>query len=236
MIKNNKFEIKLTKLNEARRIAKSLTPQFFKPIELRSLKEARDLMKVSSNRTERILDFSEKLLRLNSFDEDYKSRSVYSRSPEYSPGTPDSINMQTVLEIEEPQILPYIQENQAVEDHESYIDATINFSDMPDNQPHALVEKVNSILSTKNARKTHQNPITPTISNTITQKKSNKPITSTKSNVKKFNYPGKIFKTKKNELDLLKFFEEPTGKKKLTKSQERVLLNRLQGIQTKFSK
>ena len=242
--KNSQKPLKLTPLSEARRIAKTNSSPTEKiiPIKLISLKEARELRRSSnSSRPDSVLSLPDQLSFMNSLDEDLKFRDVSSLSPKESavsssrsvkPKLAKEHSLEEVKLPEEPVIsskfdehlkpdLPQINEKIDYEEH------TVE----------EILENSEKIAILKEPETTEDTQKTK-----VRALNRPDPLSTAKH---KLLYPSKILKQtgsklkhalnmpKRQQGEVLKFMDEPKLKKKLTRSQERGLLDRLQGGSTK---
>ena len=247
MINEKKNEIRLTNLSEARLFAKSgMVCEKFKPLRLRSLKEARAQIKSSTKRPESVLSLPDLFMMSPVPDDETSSRTVYSLSPkaeiEFSDSdfTNDIEKVKPAQENEaQAEISPRIIETIPECEHESAkeIDPSLN-----EEEPRYMevvvrdFEENNREIGEPEGKKEEGG-----LSQGITEGKSKPKVGSRKeAPQKKKKNPAKpvknFIKIKKHEGNVLKFIDEPKEKKKLTKSQQRVLLDRLQGFQIKPSK
>ena len=265
-----KSEIKLTSLNEARKLAKStnIPQEKFQPIRLKSLREARDLVKSLTVRPDSVLSLPDKLMAFNLFDEELNSRNVYSVSPKQNLESSDSDNFgeKEIInpEITETNLIRNLGNIEVIQESEQDIikENDILEDEKKNNEANdriIKVEKEESSLNNKEIGLEHEEKnfeekspeenkndteeykieVEKSISPTFGHKKNknNKLINNFSNKVIKTKLPkGKNPKTRKPKANVLKFIDEKIVKKKLSKSQERTLLDRLQGFQFKPSK
>jgi hypothetical protein len=246
-------EFKLTKLNEARRIAKanSSPTERFIPIKLKSLKELREMRKSSNSRPESVLSLPDKLRYINSIDEDLRFRDVASLSPKentFSSGRsfdrmikhkdssdeeckmPDEIAIISKFNEQQKHNLPQItekldSEEQTFEENLERLDKARTSLTPNTVLREAETETTEETQRTKGKDSARQEPF---------------PVAK-----HKLLYPSKLIKKtgakmmhvlnmpKRPQAEVLKFIDEQKHPKKLTRSQERGLLDRLQGFSIK---
>lgn len=232
MIPDRKQQLfQLTCLQEARRQAKA--GQKFSPIKLRSLKDAR--FQVKSTRPESVTRLSESYSKFDSLNDELRRRTVISLSPtasseqlELTPrGTLDRDFLVNESKEESPapmfndlikHDLPEIDEAQNVEDVQ---DEERKIEDLDRRGKISLERNKDCELQFKGKNIGKEKEM-----------KAGNGNGGQRLAVKK-QIVGKGIVKRKVE-DVLEFMEEEKIKKKLTKSQERGLLDRLQGFSTKF--
>ena len=236
MIPDRKQQLfQLTCLQEARRLAKA--GQKFSPIKLRSLKDAR--FHVKSTRPESATRLSESYSKFDSLHDELRRRTVISLSPtasseqlELSPrGVLDRDFFVNESKEENPAPmfndsikpdLPEIDEMQNVEDVQEEEKKSENFDckgklGLQSDEDKILNRNCDVHVAGKNIAK---------------EKEVKAGAGSQKVLIKK-PLANKVIVQRKAE-NVLEFMEKEKIKKKLTKSQERGLLDRLQGFSTKF--
>ena len=246
-------EFKLTQLNEARRIAKANTSptERFIPIKLKSLKELRELRKSTNSRPESVLSLPDKLRSINSIDEDLRFRDVSSLSPKentFSSGRSfdrklknrDSSDEECKM-TEEIAIISKFKEQKKV--NLPLITEKLDCEEQTFEENLERLDKARTSL-TPNAilREAETETTEETQRSKGKDSARQEPFQVARH---KLLYPSKLIKktgakvmhvlnmSKRPQAEVLKFIDEPKLQKKLTRSQERGLLDRLQGFSIK---
>ena len=238
MFNENKNEIKLRSLKDARKTAKSkVSVERFKPIRLKSLREARDLVKSKTQRPESVLSLPDKLIRSYAFDD--KPRTVYSVSPEQDIEYSDSEH------IFQNEPIKLVNDNDGLYETSPILITDLNIDIIPECEQETIRELETSIVEEEIEIKCIEKEqeikcaSDPTeISGLDTPNKIKKVcVKPEKVLFKKCIKPIKdVIKPKKPRGNVLNFIDDTKEEKKLTKSQQKVLLDRLQGTQFKFTK
>lgn len=238
MFNENKNEIKLRSLKDARKTAKSkVSVEKFEPIKLKSLREARDLVKSKTQRPESVLSLPDKLIRSYAFDD--KPRTVYSASPEQDIEYSDSEH------IFQNEPIKLVKDNDGLQETSPILITDLNIDVIPECEQETIRELETSLIEEENEIKCIEKEQEtkcasgakelPGLDMPNTIKKNH--VKSGKTLFKKYSKPIKdVIKPKKPGGNVLNFIDDTKEEKKLTKSQQRVLLERLQGTQFKFAK
>jgi hypothetical protein len=239
----HKKTLKLTSLTEARRTAKeSLSPtEKFIPIKLRSLQEARLLKRSSTSRPDSALSLPDPLLLMNSIEELNLSRKVSSVSPKELDGL-SSRSESRIFETDFGEGRGRGGEAKFEELLRADLPKIAEKVDFEEQNAEEICEKRGKLEKT-NGKNSSISADTGKGEISMSKGKTEVAVKS-KS---KLLYPNKLvpkpipkikqqFQAKRPETDLLNFIEEPKLQKKLTRSQERGLLDRLQGFSTKVVK
>ena len=235
MIPDRKQQLfQLTCLREARRLAKA--GQKLSPIKLRSLKDVR--FQAKSTRPESATTLSESYSKFNSLHDELRKRTVISLSPtafyEQFVFSPRSTIERPALVNENKEESPAPMFNDFIKPNLPEIDEMRNLEDVVEEEKNCgtrvrhqnLGERVcqDKVIADglgKTGDDVGRKSVVGRREQGIMKIRVRKPLTSR----------GIV---KRRTEDVLEFKEEGKMKKKLTKSQERGLLNRLQGFSTKF--